>query len=279
MKHRYRGLKLNKTHGEKKRGKSAFEQKNSSDDNYVRADEALFLSGLARSRSHGADLVKRGLVKFNQRTILRPSKTIPKDNLEALSLSEGAVSSAVSRAGEKLAGAAQAFGFDFKDKTVLDVGSSTGGFTQYALNKGAKKVIAVEVGTNQMAPEIRADSKVELHEKTDIRDFKTQQKIDVIVMDVSFISLTKILPSLLNLIKEAGSHPDIIAMAKPQFEGQPGDLNAGVIKNSAIRRRILKNLEDWLKLNNFVITKKQDSSLSGKKGNQERFYWLSIGDK
>lgn len=276
MKHRYRSLKLNKTYAEKRRGKSVFEQKNSSNANLIRADEALFISGLARSRSHGADLIRRGLVKFSGRPVLRPSKTIPSDDISALSLVSGIKSTSVSRAGEKLAAASEAFKFNFKDKVVLDVGSSTGGFTQFALSSGAKKVIAVEVGTNQMVPELRADERVELHEKTDIREFHTEQKIDVIVIDVSFISLTKILPSVLNLSRETGSNPDILAMAKPQFEGQPDDLNAGVVKNSAIRRQILKDLEQWLKLNGFVIKQKQDNSLTGKKGNQERFYWLSL---
>lgn len=276
MKHRYRKLKLNKTYIEKKRGKSVFNQTDSSSPDYIRADEALFLLGLARSRSHGADLVRRSLVKFDNRPVLRPSKTIDKNHIAKLKLVAGANSSTVSRAGDKLADAAEAFRFSFDGKTVLDVGSSTGGFTQYALNNGAKKVIAVEVGTNQMVPELRFNEQVELHEKTDIRDFKTSQKIDVIVIDVSFISLTKILPSLLNLSKVTNSNPDILAMAKPQFEGQASDLNSGVVKNSAIRRQILKNLEDWLKLNNLVIKFKRDNQISGKKGNQERFYWLTL---
>ena len=276
MKHRYRKLKLNKTYIEKKRGKSVFNQTDSSSPDYIRADEALFLLGLARSRSHGADLVRRSLVKFDNRPVLRPSKTIDKNHIAKLKLVAGANSSTVSRAGDKLADASEAFKFSFNGKVVLDVGSSTGGFTQYALNNGAKKVIAVEVGTNQMVPELRFNEQVELHEKTDIRDFKTSQKIDVIVIDVSFISLTKILPSLLNLSRATNYNPDILAMAKPQFEGQANDLNSGVVKNSAIRRQILKNLEDWLKLNNLVIKFKRDNQISGKKGNQERFYWLTL---
>ena len=240
----------------------------------IRVDEALLILQIARSRSHGADLVRRQLINFKSRPVLRPSKTILKSEMKDLSLAEGAENKLVSRAGEKLAGAAESIKIDFKQKTVLDVGSSTGGFTQYALNKGAKKVIAVEVGTNQMAPSLRLDSRVELYEKTDIRDFKTDQKIDIIVIDVSFISLTKIMLSLKNLIKETESKTEIIAMAKPQFEGQPSDLNGGVVKNSAIRRQLLKNLESWLLNNGFIIKFKQDSKLAGKKGNEERFYWL-----
>jgi 23S rRNA (cytidine1920-2'-O)/16S rRNA (cytidine1409-2'-O)-methyltransferase len=273
MKKRFAQLKTNKTYAEKKRGQFILRQKGTDfNSEKIRVDEALMLLKLARSRSHGADLVRRKLVKFSSRNVLRPSKTILKTEIDLLNLVEGANNQLVSRAGEKLAGAAASFKLNFKDKTVLDVGSSTGGFTQYALNNGVKHVIAVEVGTNQMASEIRADGRVELHEKTDIRDFKTNQKIDIVVIDVSFISLTKIMPSVLNL---SSGYTQIIAMAKPQFEGQPSDLNSGVVKNSAIRRQILKNLENWFVNNGCVIKLKKDSSLAGKKGNEERFYWVN----
>ncbi len=277
MKKRFANLKTNKTYAEKKRGQSVLRQVAGPEPEKIRVDEALLILQIARSRSHGVDLVRRQLINFKSRPVLRPSKTILKSEMKDLSLVEGAENKLVSRAGEKLAGAAESFKLNFKDRVVLDVGSSTGGFTQYALNKGAKKVIAVEVGTNQMAPSLRLDSRVELHEKTDIRDFKTDQKIDIIVIDVSFISLTKILPSLLSLINKTNSKTNIIAMAKPQFEGQPNDLNGGVVKNSAIRRQLLKNLENWLLSSGFIIKFKQDSKLAGKKGNEERFYWLEVG--
>lgn len=273
MKKRFAKLKTNKTYAEKKRGQSVLHQKDvAMDPEKIRVDEALMLLKLVRSRSHGADLVRRKLVKFDGRDVLRPSKTILKTEINSLNLIEGAKNKLVSRAGEKLAGAAEHFKLNFKDKTVLDVGSSTGGFTQYALNNGAKKVLAVEVGTNQMASELRNNEKIELHEKTDIRDFKTNEKIDIVVIDVSFISLTKIMKSVLSL---SNKDTIIIAMAKPQFEGQPSDLNSGVVKNSAIRRQILKNLESWFINNGCIIKFKQDSSLAGKKGNEERFYWLN----
>src|SRR5882724_9882209 len=102
----------------------------------------------------------------------------------------------VSRGALKLASVADKFGLDFSGKLVLDVGSSTGGFTDYALQHGAAKVIAVDVGTQQLHPSLRTHSRVELHEQTDIRNFKTQQTIDLIVIDVSFISLRLILPNV-----------------------------------------------------------------------------------
>lgn len=172
----------------------------------------------------------------------------------------------------KIKGAADAFNFDFRDKIVLDIGSSTGGFTEYALEKGAKKVIAVEKGTNQMKSPLRSNPRIELHEKTDIFDFVCTP--DIIVADVSFISLTKILKyAKLNL---SNRYPDFLVMLKPQFEARPDQLINGVVKNETIRRTVIKNFETWLKNYHFVIIKKRDNSLKGKTGNTERFYWLKL---
>lgn len=176
----------------------------------------------------------------------------------------------VSRAGHKLAGAAAKLGLDFKNKVVLDVGSSTGGFTQYALNRGAAKVIAVDAGTDQLRPSLRTDRRIELHEKTDIRDFKTNEKIDIVLIDVSFISLREVLPSI---IKLSSKGTQIVALVKPQFEAGAKDLNKGVIKNDTIRRRIFRDFEAWAK-KYFVIKAKADSGLAGAKGNVERLYLL-----
>ncbi|MBR3168898.1 TlyA family RNA methyltransferase [Candidatus Saccharibacteria bacterium] len=179
---------------------------------------------------------------------------------------------AVSRAYFKLSDAAKKFNFDFKGKTVLDIGSSTGGFTEYALEHGAKKVVAVEKGTNQMKSPLKNSPKVELHEKTDIFDFVCTP--DVILADVSFISLTKILKYA--KIKLSRSNTDFLVMLKPQFEAKPNQLNNGIVKNETIRRDIIKNFEQWLKINGFVIMDKIDNQLQGRHGNIERFYHLRL---
>lgn len=177
----------------------------------------------------------------------------------------------VSRAGLKLESVAKKMRIDFRNKTVLDVGSSTGGFTDYSLKNGANKVIAVDVGTDQLHPKLRLNKKVELHEKTDIRNFKTDQKIDVVVIDVSFISIKEILPSVVNL---SNKNTKIVAMVKPQFEaGRNGTVN-GVVKNNSYRRKILQDFENWCRSNNLYIENKRDSEVKGTKGNQERFYIL-----
>ena len=198
--------------------------------------------------------------------------------------------SLVSRAGEKLAGAAQAFSYDFRGKTVLDIGSSTGGFTEVALKMGAEKVYAVEKGTRQMKAPLRFDPRIALYEKTDIFDTMVSGKdflvdgdtkqgtkkslFDTIVADVSFVSLTKVLAYA--KIYLACCETDFLVMLKPQFEATEKQLNKGVVKNEKIRRAIVGNFEKWLKIHGFLIVKKRDNTLAGKNGNLERFYWLKI---
>ena len=184
---------------------------------------------------------------------------------------------AVSRGYYKIEGAARAFNFVFRDKTVLDIGSSTGGFTEYALKHGAKKVIAVEKGSHQMKAPLCFDPRVELHEKTDIFDFSLSREIDAIVADVSFLSLKKVLAYLKKL---PNKNADFLMMLKPQFEAAPNDLKNGVIKNETIRRRIIKDFEQWLKQNDYLVVEKHDNELHGKVGgNKERFYHLRFAKK
>ncbi len=182
----------------------------------------------------------------------------------------------------KIKSAASAFNFDFNGKTVLDIGSSTGGFTQYALEHGATKVIAVEKGTNQMVSPLRHDPRVDLHEKTDIFDFKItdipssgrSEGISVILADVSFVSLTKVLNHARKNL--AGKDTEFLVMVKPQFEANEAELNRGIVKNERIRREILKRFETWLKQNGFFVLDKHDNELKGKNGNKERFYLLKL---
>ena len=207
------------------------------------------------------------MVSVNGKKITKPGTLVSEtDNIELKVDAQY-----VSRAGLKLASVAQSLGLDFTDKVILDVGSSTGGFTDYALKQGAKKSIAVELGSNQLHPSLKGNPKIELHEKTDIITFITDQTIDIVVVDVSFISLRQILPAVSKLSDKS---TQIVAMVKPQFEALNSNImHKGVIKNDKIRRQILKDFESWAK-NNFVIKNKADSEVSGAKGNQERFYLL-----
>ena len=185
----------------------------------------------------------------------------------------------VSRAEGKLAGAARAFSYDFRGKVVLDIGSSTGGFTEFALSKGAKKVVAVEKGTNQMKAPLRFDSRIDLREKTDIFSVERESlpKIDTILADVSFVSLTKVLAYA--KMKIARSNTDFLVMLKPQFEADEKQLNKGVVKNEKVRREIIRHFEAWLTHNGFLIVGKRDNEVVGKNGNRERFYLLKVAKK
>ena len=138
-------------------------------------------------------------------------------------------SDVVSRAENKLAGASQAFSFDFRDKTVLDIGSSTGGFTEYALRRGAKRVFAVEKGTNQMKAPLRFDPRITLLEKTDIFlvDFAKFGPLDVVLADVSFVSLKKVLTHLKSQPEVRSA--DFLMMLKPQFEAKAYELKNGIL--------------------------------------------------
>lgn len=176
----------------------------------------------------------------------------------------------VSRAGLKLAGAVEKFGLDFRGKVILDVGSSTGGFTDYALQNGAARVIAVDIGTNQLHPSLREDNRIELHEKADIRTFQPTVKPDIVLIDVSFVSLREILPAV---AKICGPETPIIALLKPQFEAKESELNKGIVKNDTVRRRIMADFEKWAK-KGFLINGKSDSRLPGSHGNKERLYLL-----
>jgi len=232
-----------------------------------RLDQALVAKGLVPTRSQAESYVKLGQVTVDGRQIIKPGFLVAEDAVIDLLAKE----QYVSRAGLKLASVAKALKLEFKGKTVLDIGSSTGGFTDYALQHGAEKVIAVEVGTNQLHPSLQGHPQIELHEKTDIRNFKTDQKIDLMVADLSFISLREILPSVAKL---STKHTQIAVMVKPQFEaGNSGLKHKGVIKNDKMRRQILKDFEQWV-MAMFIIVDKADSEVSGAKGNKERFYLL-----
>ncbi|MCB9819913.1 TlyA family RNA methyltransferase [Candidatus Nomurabacteria bacterium] len=236
-----------------------------------RLDQELVRLGLVGSRSQAESWIRIGKVMVDGKTVTRPGYFVSGQHDIRLLASE----KYVSRAGLKLASVAKALNLDFKQRIVLDVGSSTGGFTDYALQHGAKKVIAVDVGTDQLHPSLRKDERIELHEKTDIRDFKPNIDLDIVVMDVSFISLREILPHIATL---SGKNTQIVAMLKPQFEAGKSQVNKGVIKNDSVRRQILKDFETWSR-QSFVIIDKADSEIAGAKGNRERFYMLKAISK
>ncbi len=246
--------------------------------NKKRLDQALQDAGLTETRSQAENYIKLGYVSVDGQAVTKPGHMVYADAKLKLNLKERYVS----RAAYKLASVAKALKLSFKGKIVLDVGSSTGGFTDYALQHGAKKVIAVDVGTDQLHPRLRSDKRVVLYEQTDVRDLRGMSEGDVplaipvpdiVVVDVSFISLKGVLPHVALL---SGQGTEIVAMVKPQFEASAGDQkHKGVIKNERLRRDVLKDFESWA-ASRFVIAGKADSAIKGAKGNTERFYTLRL---
>lgn len=236
----------------------------------VRLDQLMAQRGLVGSRSEADNWIKLGRVFVNGKPAVKAGLFVDSGATVELRTDERYVS----RAGLKLASVADLFGLDFDGKLVLDVGSSTGGFTDYALQHGARKVYAIDVGTKQLHPRLRSNSKIELHEKTDIRDFRLKNnRPDITVIDVSFISLREILPHIARELTKETTR--VVAMVKPQFEAGREDVNKGIIKNNAVRRRILSEFETWAR-ELFVIQNKADSAVKGAGGNEERFYLLAL---
>lgn len=236
-----------------------------------RLDKALADRKIATTRSQAESWIKLGLVAVDGRVVTKPGHFVG----ESADIRLNAKEQYVSRAGLKLASVAELLGVNFSGKVVLDVGSSTGGFTDYSLQHGAKKVLAVDVGSDQLHPSLRSNPKIDLHEKTDIRSFKPSITPDIVLIDVSFISLREILPHVASI---SGPRTQILAMVKPQFEAGRDQVNKGVIKNDSVRRQILRDFESWLKQGQgLVVVDKRDSEVSGSKGNRERFYKLSTG--
>ena len=232
-----------------------------------RLDRILVARGLVVTRSQAESYIRLGKVKVNTRTVMKAGALINDADAVELEVQE----QYVSRAGLKLASVVMALQLDFVDKVVLDVGSSTGGFTDYALRHGARKVIAVDIGTDQLHQSLRSNPKIELHEKTDIRDFRTREQLDMVLADVSFTSLRELLPYV---VKLSSPETDIVAMVKPQFEAAQNNIkHKGVIKNDHMRRDILRDFEQWAR-ERFVVVDKADSAVPGEKGNRERFYLL-----
>lgn len=237
----------------------------------TRLDQTLVQQGLVTTRTKAEAIIMAGLVTVDGKRIDKAGYFVKDDAV--ITIKE--LPKYVSRGGDKLASVASKLKLNFRGKVVMDVGSSTGGFTDFALQHGADKVYAIDVGTGQLDYKLRKDDRVVGMERTDIRDVaQLPDAIDIVVIDVSFISLERIMPAVINL-----SNPQtlVVAMAKPHFEADriTASKHKGVIKNNTIRRGVLKKVEAYLR-QWFVVLDKADSKVSGRKGNVERFYLLKL---
>ena len=232
-----------------------------------RADQLLVDRGLAESRARAQALILAGLVFSGERKIEKAGQALAGDApLEV----RGKEHPWVSRGGIKLAHALEHFGWDVTGAVALDVGSSTGGFTDVLLQKGAAKVFAVDVGTNQLAWSLRRDPRVVVHEKTNARyltDAVVTEPVDVIVCDSSFISLAKVLDKALDLAKPGGR---LIALVKPQFEAGRHEIGkGGVVRDPAVHARVCAAAAAWVESRGWTVEGVAESPITGPEGNVE----------
>lgn len=240
-----------------------------------RLDQALVSRGLAESRNKALALVMAGRVRVNgQVNYKADAKIKPED---AILIEENPETRYVSRGGLKLEGALKHFKVDVKSVIAADIGASTGGFTDCLLQHGAKMVYCVDVGKSQLAGKIRQDARVKLLENTNARNLAPEMfgtKPELAVIDVSFISIKKVLPALVPCLAHGGK---IIALVKPQFECAKGETKKGIVKDIAVRERVLKEVSDFcsneLKLK---IIGSVESSTPGVMGNIEYLLYLSL---
>lgn len=244
--------------------------KRPSQSNLLRLDSLLFNQGHTSTRSQAETYIKLGYVRVNGKIANKAGQKVSKNTVVKIT----APKMLVSRAGFKLFSITKDLNIKFSGKVVLDVGSSTGGFSDLALQSNAAKVIAVDVGTEQMEARLKTNKKIELHEQTDIRDMlNLSSNPDIVLIDVSFISIMEVLNHLPRIIDKGCQ---IVAMVKPQFETNTKNTkSSGVIKNDKIRRQIFKEFEQKV-MSKFKIIAKADSKVLGEKGNQERFYLLRL---
>lgn len=241
---------------------SALENKN-------RLDVEVESRGLARSRSNASDLIKRGNVKVNGVIKEKPSTLVsPADTIELV-----AKERFVSRAGEKLEHALETFEIDVNGFEAIDIGSSTGGFTDCLLKRGAKRVIALDVGTDQLVPELRSNPAVEVHEGTNVRSFILKPAVKLAVIDVSFISLTHVLPKAYEFLKRGGI---CVALVKPQFEVgmETAKKFEGVISDPKLQRKAVTSIKAFARKTGFTVVDETPSPIEGEKGNKEFLLYL-----
>ena len=233
----------------------------------TRADQLLVDRGLADSRSKAQALILAGLVFSGERRIDKAGQPLaPDSELEV----RGKDHPWVSRGGIKLAHALAHFGWDVTDAVALDVGASTGGFTDVLLQRGARKVFAVDVGTNQLAWKLRQDPRVVVHEQTNARyltDAVVTEPVDLIVCDASFIGLAKVLDRALDFARPGGR---LIALVKPQFEADRSEIGkTGVVRDAQVHDRVCAAAADWLVSRGWRVEGITPSPITGPEGNVE----------
>ena len=243
----------------------------------TRIDSKLFELGLANSRSQAAQLIQRGVVRIDGKTVSKPSVKVTAD--QKVSVDEGQVY--VSRAGYKLEHALQQFGLEVQGAVAIDIGASTGGFSDCLLQRGAALILALDVGTAQLSTSISSNPKVIELSNQNIREFSKEQmlsiderfeRLSLAVCDLSFISMTQALSAISSLAEEL----DLVGLIKPQFEvGQHSLSASGVVNDWRERKRAIEQVIEAAGKLGFRVAGLEQSPIKGATGNQEYLIWLS----
>ena len=233
----------------------------------IRADQLLVARGLADSRTRAQALIMAGAVFSGETKLAKSGDMLAEDApLEV----RGKDHPWVSRGGIKLDHGLTHFGFDVTGAVALDIGSSTGGFTDVLLSRGAAKVYAVDVGTNQLAWKLRQDPRVVVHEQTNARNLERSiisELVDIVVCDASFIGLAKVLEAPLKL---ARSGAKLVALVKPQFEAGREEVGkGGVVRDAAVHERVCAQAKDWVEAQGWTVLGITPSPITGPEGNVE----------
>jgi 23S rRNA (cytidine1920-2'-O)/16S rRNA (cytidine1409-2'-O)-methyltransferase len=233
----------------------------------LRADQMLVDRGLVESRAKAQALILAGLVFSGERKIDKAGQTLAADAPIEV---RGREHPWVSRGGIKLAHALDHFGWDVAGAVALDIGSSTGGFTDVLLQRGAARVYAIDVGTNQLAWKLRQDPRVIVHEQTNARYLTAHivaEPIDIVVCDASFISLAKVLDAAIDFARPGGR---LVALVKPQFEAERGEIGkGGVVRDPDVHERVCAAAADWIRGRGWTVEGIARSPITGPEGNIE----------
>ena len=233
----------------------------------IRADQLLVDRGLAESKTRAQALVMAGLVFVDTRKVDKPGQALPVDAPIEV---RGRDHPWVSRGGIKLAHGLDHVGWDVTGAVAIDVGSSTGGFTDVLLTRGAARVYAVDSGTNQLAWKLRQDPRVIVHEQTSARiltDAHIPEPVDLIVCDASFIGLSKVLERPMTFAREGAR---LLALIKPQFEAGRDEVGkGGVVRNPAVHARVCDDVVAWLEASGWSVAGVTESPITGPEGNIE----------
>lgn len=225
-------------------------------------------TGLAESRERAQALILAGKVRVAGETVRRPDRTVSEDAPISVESEPGYAS----RGALKLAPALDQFGVDPADRVCADIGASTGGFTDILLRRGAKKVYALDVGRGLLHWRIREDPRVVVIERVNARDLESfPEPIDLVVIDVSFISLEKVLPA----IRNAAPSAEVVALFKPQFEvGRTEVGKGGIVRDAAVIEKALDRFREWCAANGYAVKAEAPSEVAGAEGNREIFVHL-----